>query len=259
MANEKSCQFNLNYYAVILESHIEPDKEQLYKDAKEHNIEAFYIKKSFKLEHIEILAVDMDSTLINIECIDEIANLAGVKEQVSEITKATMQGKITNFSDSLKQRVAFLKNINISLLDNIYNDCLKLSDGVENLLEYMHKKDVHTMLLSGGFTFFSDKLKSRLNLKEAYSNKLSVKDNMLTGEVEGEIIDGNMKAKLLQTTMDNKNLNLDNVISIGDGANDLPMMEISGFSVAYKAKPIVTRQASMSINKLGLDVIILLP
>jgi phosphoserine phosphatase len=258
LSNKRSKTFKLDYYCAVLKCQQRPNKLNLYKTATEYNVDAFYIDENFKLDEIKILAIDMDSTLINIECIDEIADLAGVKEEVSRITKETMQGKITDFSESLRKRVAFLKGINLSLLDEIYDKRLKLSNGAENLIKYMHNNQVYTMLVSGGFTFFSDKLKNRLNLNQAHSNQLSIKNGILTGEVNGIIVDGEKKANLLQNIIIDKNIDAKNTIAIGDGANDLPMMAIAGFSIAYKAKAIVEEQASISIKKCGLDIVILL-
>jgi phosphoserine phosphatase len=259
LSKQKSINYNLGYHTIVITTTQQPNKTELYKLAQQYNIDAFFINDEFKIDDIKIIAMDMDSTLINIECIDEIADLAGVKEQVSQITRETMQGKIKDFSESLRRRVAFLKDIKLSLLDDIYNNRLKLSHGAESMLNYAHDKKIYTMLLSGGFTFFSDKLKNRLNLNQAQSNQLGIKEGLLTGEVEGLIVDGIQKANFLQQAILQQNINSKYSIAIGDGANDLPMMTVAGFSIAYKAKPIVAEQASISIKKGGLDILILLP
>jgi phosphoserine phosphatase len=252
----------LKYDVQVLCSDYLPEKQMLYVLASTYCIDAFYVHSTQIFTQTQLIAMDMDSTLINIECIDEIADLAGLKTEVSAITHATMQGIITNFTDSLRQRVALLKNIPEALLYTIYTQRLKLSNGAELFLAQAKQKNTYTMLLSGGFTFFSDKLKQRLNFNEAHANVLSLytlNDALyLNGEVEGTIIDGEQKAYLFKQAMLQQNILPAQTMAIGDGSNDLPMMRAAGISVAYQAKKTVEAYADIAIRICGLDILVLL-
>ncbi len=257
-------QYQLNYIVHVLITPQQPHKQKLYALAQEYNIDAFYIKASNinAFEQTQLIAMDMDSTLINIECIDEIADLAEVKEQVAAITHATMQGSISNFTDSLRKRVSFLKDIPFALLNDIYQKRLQLSKGAEHFLAQAKQKKIYTMLLSGGFTFFSEKLKQRLNFNEAHANILGTYNNpnnimYLSGEVEGIIIDGTQKANLFKQAMHTHAIAAQHTMAIGDGSNDLPMMHEAGVSVAYQAKPSVEEYADIAIRVCGLDILLL--
>lgn len=205
---------------------------------------------------IKLLAMDMDSTLITIECIDEIADFIGKKKEVSEITEAAMRGEITNFSESLNRRVALLKGVPESALESVYEQRLRLSPGAENLIDFAKQSGWKTLLVSGGFTFFTEKLKSRLGLDQTHANTLEVEDGVLTGRVLGQIVDGDYKRKAVENVCGELGCPTSAAVCIGDGANDLPMMNIAGASVAFRAKPTVQAQTTFQINHGGLDTLV---
>ncbi|NOU01727.1 MAG: phosphoserine phosphatase SerB [Gallionella sp.] len=211
-----------------------------------------YVDNSKTLAGFGLVVMDMDSTLINIECIDEIADMQGLKPQVSEITEAAMRGEI-DFAESLRRRVALLKGLDESALQRVYDERLKLNPGAEIMLAALKKYGIKTLLVSGGFVFFTERLKARLNLDFAYANTLEIMDGKLTGQVLGNIVDAQAKADFLVKTRDALKLKPEQVIAMGDGANDLKMMAQAGISIAYHAKPIVREQASYALNFVGLD------
>ena len=202
-----------------------------------------------------LLVMDMDSTLITIECIDEIADMIGVKPQVAEITESAMKGEI-DFAESLTRRVALLKGLDESALQRVYDERLALSPGAEKMLEALKQHNIKSLLVSGGFTFFTERLKAKLNLDYASSNTLEIIDGKLTGKVLGKILDAQGKADALNKLRIELGLTKEQVISMGDGANDLKMMAEAGVSIAYRAKPIVRAQASYAISHVGLDGIL---
>ncbi len=212
---------------------------------------------NFKGNQVRLLVTDMDSTLISIECIDEIADMLGIKPQVSAITEAAMRGEL-DFAESLTQRVALLKGLPESDLQRVYDERLSLNPGAEQLIAYLKQSSVKLALVSGGFTFFTNKLKQRLGLDYTLANTLEVKDGCLTGQVEGDIIGAQAKADLLQQLSAELSLQPEQVIAMGDGANDLLMMDIAGLSVAYHAKPTVQTQTHTQLNQTGLDAVIAL-
>lgn len=199
-----------------------------------------------------LLVMDMDSTLISIECVDEIADLMNVKPQVAAITASAMRGEI-EFAESLTARVELLKGLGETALERVYQDRLLLNPGAEKLISSLKSKGVKTLLVSGGFNFFTDKLKARLNLDFTASNTLEVIDGKLTGRIIGELVDAQAKAKYLNQIRQQLGLSRDAVIAMGDGANDIPMMQAAGISIAYHAKPIVQESATYAINYVGLD------
>lgn len=205
-----------------------------------------------RLSDFGLLAMDMDSTLITIECIDEIADMAGIKPQVAAITASAMRGEI-DFSESLRRRVALLEGLPLDALNRVYNERLQLSPGAEALLDAAKKANIKTLLVSGGFTFFVERLKHRLNLDYTRSNLLEVVDGKLTGKLVGNVFDAAGKAAALIEIRDHLNLRADQTIVIGDGANDLPMMAEAGVSIAYRAKPVVKEKASHALDHVGLD------
>ncbi len=208
------------------------------------------------LKDFKLAAFDMDSTLITIECIDEIADYIGKKREVAAITEAAMRGEITDYKDSLKRRVALLEGLPETALEKVYEERLRLTPGAETLISFLQNNGVKVLLVSGGFTFFTERLKARLNLDFARSNQLEVSNGKLTGNLVGEIVDADAKRDIVLATCEQIGCAAKNVIAVGDGANDLKMMGIAGVSVAYKAKPVVQRQATHAINHGGLDAMI---
>ncbi|PCI22836.1 MAG: phosphoserine phosphatase SerB [Piscirickettsiaceae bacterium] len=204
---------------------------------------------------VGLLVTDMDSTLISIECIDEIADMLGIKAQVSVITESAMRGEL-DFAQSLTQRVALLKGLPVEKLQQVYDERLTLNPGAEQLIDYLKQHSIKLALVSGGFTFFTEKLKSRLGLDYTLANTLDVKDGCLTGRVEGDIIGAQAKADLLLSLSAELGLTKHQVVAMGDGANDLLMMDEAGLSVAYHAKPTVQAQTDAQINVGGLNTVI---
>ena len=200
----------------------------------------------------ELVAMDMDSTLITIECIDEIADMQGLKPQVAEITEAAMRGEI-EFQESLIRRVGLLKGLDASALQKVYDQRLQLSLGAENMLKQVQQAGLKTLLVSGGFTFFTERIKSRLNLDYSHANVLEIIDDKLTGKVIGTIVDAEEKKRTVEKVCQEIGINTQQAIVMGDGANDLKMMSIAGLSVAFRAKPVVRTQANVALNFVGLD------
>lgn len=209
-----------------------------------------------RLADYALLAMDMDSTLITIECIDEIADCAGLRAQVSAITEAAMRGEITDFAESLRRRVALLEGLDERVLDEVYSNRLRLSAGADALLSAARSAGLKTLLVSGGFTFFTDRLHARLGLDFSRANLLEVRDGRLTGRVLGEIVDARVKAQQLVAICEQLRVPPARAIAIGDGANDLAMMREAGLSVAFHAKPIVRASATAAIQAGGLDTLV---
>jgi phosphoserine phosphatase len=195
----------------------------------------------------------MDSTLINIECIDEIARQCGKVEEVSKITEASMRGEIKDFSESLIARVSLLNGVPSSDLDIVYQDRLKLNPGAKNLIQVAQAMGWKTLLVSGGFTFFTNKIKDLLQLDEAHSNTLEIIDGHLTGRVLGPIVDGAAKASFVKAACERLGVSTQAALVMGDGSNDLPMMENAGLSIGYQPKPIVQEKADGTFQFVGLD------
>jgi len=193
------------------------------------------------------VVMDMDSTLITIECIDEIADMIGIKPEVAAITEAAMRGEIV-FAESLTRRVALLAGLDATALERVYEERLRLTPGAETLISTLQQRGIKILLVSGGFTFFTERLQSKLNLDYSAANTLEIIDGKLTGRVLGNILDAQGKADRLNQTRDQLGLTQKQVIAIGDGANDLLMMGQAGVSIAYHAKPIVRQQASYALN-----------
>ena len=210
-----------------------------------------------RLTDFKLIAFDMDSTLINIECIDEIADTVGLKAEVAAITEATMRGDITDFKTSLRRRVALLKGVSLQDLERVYTERLQLNPGAAELIAACKKAGMKVLLVSGGFTFFANRVAFTLGIDYAKSNELEVANERLTGGLVnqswGDICDGEEKRQTLLQTCTLLGIKPSQSIAVGDGANDLPMMGAAGLSVAYHAKPKVREQAMVAINEGGLD------
>jgi phosphoserine phosphatase len=211
-----------------------------------------FVAQTTRLADFGLVAMDMDSTLVAIESIDEIADMQGVKPQVAEITASTMRGEI-DFAESLTRRTALLQGLDQAALHRVYAERLQLNPGAEKMLQRLQAAGIRTLLVSGGFTFFTDRLKERLGLDYAAANTLEIVDGKLTGKVLGEIIGAQGKAEVLKRVCDQLGLRREQVIAIGDGANDLLMLAEAGVSIAYHAKPIVQQKATYALNHVGLD------
>ena len=209
------------------------------------------------LNHFKLIAFDMDSTLINIECVDEIADAVGRKAEVAAITEATMRGEIADFKESLRRRVALLKGVSLQSMEQVYKERLQLNPGAAELVAACKKAGLKALLVSGGFTFFADRVRDTLNIDFTRSNVLEIEGGLLTGRMIdqpwGDICDGAEKRRMLLQTCADLGISAQQAIAMGDGANDLPMMGEAGLSVAYHAKPKVREQAMVAINSGGLD------
>jgi phosphoserine phosphatase len=210
-----------------------------------------------QLSQFKLIAFDMDSTLINIECVDEIADAAGRKAEVAAITEAAMRGEITDYKDSLRKRVALLKGVTVAHMEEVLNNRLQLNPGAEKLVKACQAAGMKVLLVSGGFTFFTDHVRDRLGIDWTRSNVLEVVNGQLTGRMVdqdwGDICDGEEKRKMLLHICSQMGIAPSQAIAMGDGANDLPMMGVAGLSVAYHAKPKVREQAMVAIEEGGLD------
>jgi phosphoserine phosphatase len=218
----------------------------------EHQLDYGFVRAGQHISDFGLVVMDMDSTLISIECIDEIADMQGIKPQVSEITEAAMRGEI-DFAESLRRRVALLEGLEESALQRVYDERLQLNPGAELMLAELNKHGIKTLLVSGGFTFFTERLKARLGLDFAHANTLEIVDGRLTGQVLGDILDAQAKADWLTHIRGELELRPEQVIAMGDGANDLKMMAEAGTGIAYHAKPIVRTQATFALNFVGLN------
>jgi phosphoserine phosphatase len=218
----------------------------------EHQLDYGFVRPDQRLSDFGLLVMDMDSTLISIECIDEIADMHGLKPQVAEITESAMRGEI-DFAESLCRRVALLEGLDENALQRVYDERLRLNPGAETMLAALKRHGIKTLLVSGGFMFFTERLKQRLGLDYAHANILEIVNGKLTGKVLGHILDAQGKAEWLVHTRNELELRPERVIAVGDGANDLKMMAQAGVSIAYHAKPVVRSQASYALNFAGLD------
>ncbi len=218
----------------------------------DHRLDYGFVRPNQLLADFGLLVMDMDSTLISIECIDEIADMYHLKPQVAAITESAMRGEI-DFAESLCRRVALLEGLDEGALMRVYDERLKLNPGAETMLSALKKHGIKTLLVSGGFVFFTERLKKRLGLDYAHANTLEIVNGKLTGKVLGHILDAQGKAERLVHTRNELELKPEQVIAMGDGANDLKMMAQAGVSIAYHAKPVVRSQASYAFNFVGLD------
>ncbi len=238
------------YSNITLQQSLSDEQLQILRDTYAFDINI--LQQELDVSAMQLLVTDMDSTLINIECVDEIADFINVKPQVAEITEAAMRGEI-DFESSLRQRVALLKGLKVSALDKVYEQRLQLNPGAELMLKHLKARGIKTALVSGGFTFFTERLKQRLGLDYTMANVLGEHNGRLTGEVVGDICGAQAKADFLLAHCEKLDISPSHVISMGDGANDLLMMKEAGLSIAYHAKPKVQAQAMTAINYCGLD------
>lgn len=219
-----------------------------YCDARQ--LDWAFVPAGLKLSDIGLVVMDMDSTLITIECIDEIADMLNIKPQVAEITEAAMRGEM-EFHESLRRRVGLLAGLEEEALDQVYQERLRLSQGAEATLARLHAAGAKTLLISGGFNYFTHRLQERLNLTHTVANTLEIIDGKLTGKVVGDIVDADAKVTNLLHWREKLGLRPEQVIAMGDGANDLKMLAEAGIGIAYHAKPIVRAQARYALTHVG--------
>lgn len=220
-----------------------------------HELDFAFVPEGRRLADFRLFVTDMDSTLITIECIDEIADMQGLKAEVAEITEAAMRGEL-DFRESLTRRVALLAGLPEDALGRVFHERLKLNPGAESLIAGLKKAGIVTVLVSGGFTYFTERLQKQLGFDYAVANELEIRAGKLTGKVKGDIIDGEAKRHTLELVRRHHGFASETVIAAGDGANDLPMLLAAGIGIAYHAKPVVREKASYALNHSGLDGIL---
>ncbi len=252
IAKQISAEVETTTNYTLLRSSQSVDKTVLQEWRQRYPIDINQIPENFDPTVTSLLVTDMDSTLINIECVDEIADFIGVKPQVAAITEAAMLGDI-DFETSLRQRVSLLKGLDVTVLEQVFEQRLQLNPGAMLLIKALQTKGIKTALVSGGFTFFTDRLKAQLGLDYTMANVLQQHNGRLTGEVEGSICGAQAKADFLHARCQELAIKPEQTVAMGDGANDLLMMREAGLSVAYHAKPKVQQQAATALNHCGLD------
>ena len=240
--NDRACEIYFDYAKDIL-----VDELIVYFDNRLYD----WAYQNAQERAKSVFISDMDSTIIKQECIDEIADLANVKQEVENITRRTMQGEIA-FAEALEKRVSLLKGIKLELLHKIY-DKIELNDGAEKLLLNLNKQNIKTILVSGGFTFFTKKISDKLNFQENYANSLEVRDGILSGKVIPPIVDAATKSKILKKTVESLKIRSAEVVAIGDGANDVDMIKEAGLGISYKGKPILRVNANGRIEHTDLE------
>ena len=218
-------------------------------------IDYAFIPEGRRFADLKLLAMDMDSTLITIECIDELGDIAGCKGEIAAITAQAMRGEL-DYPQSLRQRVGLLAGLPESALSAVYEQRLRLTPGAEQLLAACKRHNVRVLLVSGGFTFFTERLKARLGIDYTISNRLEINAGQLTGRLIGDVVDADAKAAKFAAVMKELGARREDSVAIGDGANDLKMMALAGLSVAFHAKPVVRARASCAISWCGLDAVV---
>jgi phosphoserine phosphatase len=231
-------------------------REDVASLAESVGVDAALVPDSLSLGKFRLAAFDMDSTLITIECIDEIADYIGRKSEVAAITEAAMRGEITDYDESLRRRVALLEGLSESSLQRVWDERVQLTPGAEALVAALKAAGLKILLVSGGFTFFTDRLRERLGIDFVQSNVLEIVDGRLTGRVAGAIVNAQGKREALEAACARIGCSPSEAIAVGDGANDLLMMERAGLSVAYRAKPVVRARTTWAINHNGLDALL---
>ncbi len=224
-----------------------------YCDA--HELDYAFVPEERRLADFRLFVTDMDSTLITIECIDEIADMQGLKSEVAAITEAAMRGEL-DFRESLTRRVALLDGLPEEALGRVFRELLQLNAGAEALSAGLKKAGIVTVLVSGGFTYFTDRLQKQLGFDYAVANELEIRAGRLTGRIKGDIVDGEAKRHTLQLVRRHHGFAPETVIAAGDGANDLPMLTAAAVGIAYHAKPVVREKATHTLNHSGLDGIL---
>ena len=226
---------------------------EAYCEANE--LDCAFVPEDRRLSDFKLFVTDMDSTLITIECIDEIADMQGLKAEVSMITEAAMRGEM-DFRESLTRRVALLEGLPEEALARVFDERLQFNPGAEALIAGLKQAGIVTVLVSGGFTYFTNRLQKQLGFDYAVANELEIRGGNLTGKVKGDIVDGEAKRHTLQLVRRHHGFAPETVIAAGDGANDLPMLHEAGVGIAYHAKPVVRAQATYALNHCGLDGIL---
>lgn len=235
---------------------VDIDGPQVSSLGEAHRVDAEIVHPGLALSAFRLAAFDMDSTLITIECVDEIADYAGRKAEVAAITEAAMRGEIADYDESLRRRVALLAGLPEATLERVWEERVRLSPGAEALIKGLKGAGLRLLVVSGGFTFFTERLRSRLGLDWARSNVLEVQDGRLTGRLIGPIVNASRKRLIVEQTCTVLGISPAQTVVVGDGANDLQMMSIAGLSVAYHAKPVVRDETTHAINHCGLDAIL---
>ena len=228
------------------------DVEAIKKFCAEQKIDCALVPDAQRLSHFGLCVMDMDSTLITIECIDEIADMMNLKPQVSAITEQSMRGEL-DFAQSLRKRVTLLKGLPEAALQRVIDERLQTNPGAHEWIAACKANNIKTMVVSGGFTLFANHVKTMLGLDYAVANTFEIIDGKLTGNILGDIVDAARKAQELVKIRDSLDLSVDQAIAIGDGANDLKMMSVATVGIAYHAKPVVQQQATYALNYSGLD------
>jgi phosphoserine phosphatase len=227
--------------------------DSIAKICEARRIDYAWMEPGRRFADLGLLAMDMDSTLITIECIDELGAMAGRGAEIAAITEAAMRGEIADYQESLRRRVALLKGTRESVLEEVYRRKLRLTPGAEQLLAACKKHGVKTLLVSGGFTYFVERVQQRLGIDYAICNRLEIRDGKLTGALLGDIVDADAKAGKFVSLLESLKMEKERSVAIGDGANDLKMMAKAGLSIAFHAKPVVRAQASCALTYSGLD------